>query len=704
MQEYQERPCVFCGSFKRSLESWQALLQLLKVMALLGTAELCTVAPRTDCSLLLLLLQQTREPDFVDAERTMHGLSLDVFIDAYHLGTVEAAEMVTVVSTQDVEAPVLVETTGSRPKPLFCDVHGLGEEGPPHVPTAAGRPMAFSSGGDLVVERSAPTTLTAALLRTASECPQKGLTIYDSSGKPARLTYSDLLQRAGELQMRFLSRGLVAGSFAVLQIPALADHIIAFWACLLGRVRPVAVAIPPKYEEPMHAVAKKLVNVWKLLGSPVVITTAAHASQVEKLRGLPDMDDLDLFLLDEGVSDARTNITQAALAVPPDDVAFFQLSSGSTGVPKCIQITHRGVVAHIHGEAQHCAIGREDVTLNFLPFDHVVPILTVHCCDVFHGCEEVQMDVASVISEPLRWLQTLAECRVTRTWAPNFAFKLIADALQGSSLAERVEYDLSSVRYWMNAGEQVTLPVCEEFLERTRRFGVQRKTMQPAFGMAEACTCMTYNSDFATLSTTRLGRSTFINLGPPVPGVEIRIADADNQTLPEEVVGRFQIRGEVITPGYYQNDEANREAFVTDGWFNTGDVGFMKDGQLFLTGREKEMIIVRGANFYCYEIEDVVNALPSVASTFTAAVSAHDPATGSEGLAIFFVPTQDLPENRLTQVVKDIKSELVRRMGLSPGVVVRLTFEEFPKTTSGKIQRSQLARALRTGKFDARLL
>ena len=115
---------------------------------------------------------------------------------------------VTVVSTQDVEAPVLVETTGSRPKPLFCDVHGLGEEGPPHVPTAAERPMAFSSGGDLLVERSAPTTLTAALLRTASECPQKGLTIYDSSGQQwdlvsvvSRTLFSSSELRTGSLSV-----------------------------------------------------------------------------------------------------------------------------------------------------------------------------------------------------------------------------------------------------------------------------------------------------------------------------------------------------------------------------------------------------------------------------------------------------------------------------------------------------------------------
>merc|ERR1712217_122381 len=230
---------------------------------------------------------------------------------------------------------------------------------------------------------------------------------------------------------------------------------------------------------------------------------------------------------------------------------------------------------------------------------------------------------------------------------------------------------------------------------------------QPSFGMAEACTCMTYNSRFGMRSAARLGRSTFVNLGPPVPGVEIRIADDTDQTLPEEVVGRFQIRGAVITPGYWKNAEANTEAFVGDDWFNSGDIGFIKDGELYLTGREKEMIIIRGANFYCYEIEDVVNALPSVTPTFTAAVSSHDPITGTEGLAIFFVPRNSGNVQSFTdeppECIREVRSVLVRHIGLTPSHVVPLRIEEFPKTTSGKIQRSQLAKALKAGEFDVRI-
>ena len=202
----------------------------------------------------------------------------------------------------------------------------------------------------------------------------------------------------------------------------------------------------------------------------------------------------------------------------------------------------------------------------------------------------------------------------------------------------------------------------------------------------QACTCMTYNNDFERAAASRLGRSAFVDLGPPVPGVEIRIADEENETLREEEVGRFQIRGEVITTGYLKNREANEEAFC-GGWFNSGDVGFLKKGRLHLTGREKEMIIIRGANFYCYEVEDVVNSIDFLMATFTAAVSVHDPSSGTEGLAVFFVPRKAI---EVEDVAREIRSKLVRHMGLAPSVIVPLEQNEFPKTTSGKIQRSQL--------------
>src|SRR5207249_1828538 len=130
----------------------------------------------------------------------------------------------------------------------------------------------------------------------------------------------------------------------------------------------------------------------------------------------------------------------------------------------------------------------------------------------------------------------------------------------------------------------------------------------------------------------------FVEVGPPAPGVQIRIVDRANRLLPERVIGRVQVRGEVVTPGYLNNPAANQEAFAGDGWFYTGDLGFLRDGRLTITGREKEVIIINGANYYCYEIEDIVNAIDGVEATFVGVCGIADRATGTEGLAIFFTP------------------------------------------------------------------
>jgi acyl-CoA synthetase (AMP-forming)/AMP-acid ligase II len=184
-------------------------------------------------------------------------------------------------------------------------------------------------------------------------------------------------------------------------------------------------------------------------------------------------------------------------SISPDDVVFFQLTSGSTGTPKAIPETHRAVISHIRHSVADCGYRSSDVTLNWLPFDHVVPMLTFHMKDVYVGCDSVQAPTAEVVGEPLRWLRLIQDHRVTHSWAPNFGFKLIAQALRqrrggggggegggesGGSGGGGCGYDLSTLKFLMNAGEQVTAAVCDEFIKLT---GVPARVVQPAFGMAE---------------------------------------------------------------------------------------------------------------------------------------------------------------------------------------------------------------------------
>jgi amino acid adenylation domain-containing protein len=575
----------------------------------------------------------------------------------------------------------------------------LGGELPP-------KKAAWVDGGELVIPETAARTMTGALLKAART--ESGI-IYQSHDTAEFHPYAELLNSASRILRGLRSAGLRPGDSVVLQVEALKDHLATFWACVLGGIFPVTVAIPPSYED-KNAVVGKLCNTLALLDFPPVLTNKHLLERLVRIKAFLGNKALRTVCVDEfkGLEpDSDFHPAQ------PEDVLFLQLSSGSTGVPKCIQITHRGVIAHIHGSTELNGYKSSDVSLNWLPFDHVVPILTYHLRDVYLGCREVQMKPDMVLRNPLKWLDAIEKHRVTHTWSPNFGYKLVADA---KNQAEGRTWDLSSIRAFMNAGEQVTLPVVREFLKFVSPFGVTADRLQMSFGMAEACTCMTYQNNFDENTGAHFilknslgdvlrrvdresGETTaFVDLGVTIRGMEIRIADDKNKVVNEGVIGRLQLRGVSVTPGYLHNPAANQEAFVGDGWFNTGDRGFLWNGRLVITGREKEMIIVRGANYYCYEIEDVVNGIPGVKPTFSAAVGIEDSAAGTEGLAIFFVALEGY--GAVTAIVQAIRAEVTAKLGLAPAMVVPLRLEDFPKTTSGKIQRSQLKAKLLSREFD----
>ncbi len=572
------------------------------------------------------------------------------------------------------------------------------------------QPLAISDGGELVLPKHSAKTMTEALLQTVKMYSDKGIVYIESDGDESFQSYKDLLVEAKIILAGLQAKGFQVHDKVILQIDSLRDHFSTFWACVLGGFIPVTVAVAPTYNEE-NSVVKKLVNIWNLLDKPPIITSRHLVDGISNLQQLIKTKH-NIYAIDElKTLAASTDINDAK----PDDIVFFQLTSGSTGVPKCIQETHSGIINHIHGAQQVNNYSHDDIDLNWLPVDHVVPILTCHLKDVYLGIQQIQIKTQIVLANPLRWLDLMEKFKASLTWAPNFGYKLVNDSISRSK--QDRTWDLRSVRYFLNAGEQVTPPVISEFIRHLKPFGVSEKLMQPSFGMAEACTCMTFRNNFDSESgcfrvlkgslpgplrrsqNGSINTLSFVDLGPPVPGVVIRITNNDNQVLPEGIIGRFQIKGDVITPGYYKNVEANQEAFVGDGWFNSGDLGFILDGRLALTGREKEMIIVRGANFYCYEIEEIVNNISGVEPTFAAATSVQDDATGTEGLAIFFVGKSHSNEDNVG-LIKTIRKNLATEIGLSPLFVIPLLKSSFPKTTSGKIQRSQLKNLLASGHFS----
>ena len=601
-----------------------------------------------------------------------------------------------------------VPETGRRHLGEFVDLPTPWVAGPPAALAAPGDadltgPSSVTATGGLQVAEDDPANLVEALLATAERHPDRGVHVVEQ-GTTRVLTYPELLEQARRTLTGLRAAGLGAGDAAVLHAPSLADHVIGLWACLLGGITPVAVAQSATYAE-RTPVLDKLEQAWRDLGEPAVLSGGATVAGLRahaQRSGLASMRVLDLA---DCAAEAAGDIHRPE----PGAVAMLQLSSGSTGKSKVIQITHHGLIRYAQAARQVSRMDPGDMFVNWLPLDHVAGVVMYHIGPVVLGCDNVQVPTADVLADPLRWLDLLHSYRAQHSWSPNFGFGLVADALATADPART--WDLTPLRALVNAGEQCTEPVMRRFVEATARFGVRPDTVLLAWGMAETCTAITYQaygpeavqhvrqaSDGAVelLAEPAEGSSTFLSMGRPSPGSEFRIAAPDGVTvLPELRIGRLQGRSERVTPGYLNNPDANTEAFPDGDWFDTGDLAFVVDGRVTITGRAKEIIIINGVHHFCHEIEDVVGALPEVATSFAAAFGVPTP-DGDERLAVVFVPADGLTG----AVVGAVRRRLAERFGLASVLLAVVDRNGFDKTTSGKIQRTAMRARLLRGELD----
>jgi acyl-CoA synthetase (AMP-forming)/AMP-acid ligase II len=288
-----------------------------------------------------------------------------------------------------------------------------------------------------------------------------------------------------------------------------------------------------------------------------------------------------------------------------------------------------------------------------------------------------------ILSDPLQWLDLIQKHRATVTWAPNFAYGLIND--RAAELNQR-RWDLSTMRFILNGGEAIAAKTARRFLQVLAPHGLPATSMRPAWGMSETCSAVTYSDRFTFDKTS--DDDQFVEVGAPIPGISIRIVDAQDQPVAETMPGRLQIKGATVLPGYYQNPEVNQQSFTADGWFITGDMGLLRDGRLTITGREKDVIIVNGVNYYSHEIESVIEEIDGVEVSYTAACAIREPGTNTDRLAVFFHPSHLTADLTL---INEIRKQVVRSIGINADFVIPVEKDQIPKTAIGKIQRSQLA-------------
>ncbi|MCP3165616.1 alpha/beta fold hydrolase [Myxococcus qinghaiensis] len=537
--------------------------------------------------------------------------------------------------------------------------------------------LAIADGGPAV--SGAEQTLTDVLLAAVERSPEQRIIHVEADGVERTDTYRDLLSRALRVAGGLRSAGLQPGQTVLFQLPGTRDFITALWGSILAGLVPAPLATPAEYAEGIPGVSK-LLAAWKALHEPHILTDSSRLAS------------LQAFAATNGHTLTGSSVEDLAHHEPvapyrdasPDAVTLLLFTSGSTGTPKTVPLRHQSILTEARGSARVKHTGPEDVSFSWMPLEHGGSLAMMHTGNLLSSSMEVHVPTQLILGEPLRWLDWMERYGATLSWAPHFAFGLIAGELSRQKSVRR--WDLSRVRILLNGGEAISSRTAREFLRALAPHGLRDTAMWPAWGMSETSSGVTYSSEF-NLSTTS-DDDAVVSLGPPIPGVRLRIVDDTDRVLTEGEVGSLEIQGPSVLRGYVDNDAANRESFTADGWFRTGDRAFLHEGRLTLTGRSRDTIIINGTNHFGHEIEATVEELPFIERSYTAACAVRPHGASTDQLALFF---HLLPGTNEQEAFRSIRAAVARSHGIHPDHLVPVDRTDIPKTDLGKIQRTLLA-------------
>jgi fatty-acyl-CoA synthase len=533
------------------------------------------------------------------------------------------------------------------------------------------------------------------------------LRLEDEREQP--ITYGELWARASTVAGALRARGIGRGESVALMLRTEPGFFSAFFGVLLAGAVPVPI-YPPARPARLEEYATRQVRILDNARARLLVTFP----EVERVAGL----------LRPRVRSLAGVVTLEALApgvagpppeLGPDDPALIQYTSGSTGDPKGVLLSHANLLANIRALGEALDVRPDDVCVSWLPLYHDMGLIGLWLGSLYHGVPAVILPPLAFLARPARWLRAISAHGATLSAAPNFAFDLCVRRITGADL-EGV--DLGSWRLAMNGSEAVSPETIARFTGRFAAHGFRPEAMCPVYGLAESSVGLTLTPPGRGPRIDRVGRQAFertrraqpaaageaslavVSCGVPVPGHEVRIVAAGGQPLAERVEGRIEFRGPSVTSGYFRNPAATA-AVLHEGWMDSGDLGYLAGGELHVTGRSKDLIIKAGRNLYPQEVEELVGDVPGVRKGCVAAFGVGEPAAGTERLVVVAETRASAPE-ALARLDAAVRERVVAALGLPADTVVLAPPGTVLKTSSGKIRRSATREAWRRGELGRR--
>jgi 1-acyl-sn-glycerol-3-phosphate acyltransferase len=534
------------------------------------------------------------------------------------------------------------------------------------------------------------------------------------------LTFGKLYIAAEKCAEELARRGVPPGGRVSLMLPSSREFFICYAGILLTGAVPVPI-YPPFRADRIEEYAERQSAILNNAGVCLLLTFRRAESVAKLLK--PRVKSLLTVLEASKLLEAAEKAPPPAPGALPaflsgsrlrkgSDIALLQYTSGSTGDPRGVVLTHANLLANMRAVAEAVQMVPTDVGVSWLPLYHDMGLIGAWLTLLLLGVPLVVLSPLAFLTRPERWLQALSKHRGTITAAPNFAYELCVRKIPDKAM-EGV--DLSSCRRALNGAEPVNPETLERFINRFSKYGFKREAMLPVYGLAEASLGVTIPPVGRGPLVDRVERDAFtkrgvaisakpdddtaiafVSSGVPVPGHEVMIVDAQGNEVSDRTEGFLWFRGPSATSGYYQN-QVETEKLLPQGpsktegeypWVNSGDRAYRADGEIYVTGRVKDIIIKGGRNLYPHEVEELAGRAEGIRKGCIVAFGLKDEASGTEKLVIV-AETREEAKSKRAAIVAAITDEVSRGLGLPPDRVELIPPGSIPKTSSGKLRRDE---------------
>ena len=561
-------------------------------------------------------------------------------------------------------------------------------------------------------------TLVDALTHNRSE--DRFVGFINGQDEEKTITFNALYGRALGLLHVLQKKGMQQGDFLILNLNDNEKMIDVFWACQLGGIIPVplAIGISDQHRKKIFNVYQQLTNnktsnAYLYTDRKTLLklqSSAENSSDISSYQAIVE----HVLLTDDVVDVSEPGVM---VEVAPEDISFIQFSSGSTGSPKGVVLKHRNLMANIDGIQRAAEFTSEDTSLSWMPLTHDMGLIGFHLNPIVCNYNHYIMRTDLFIRRPLYWMMAASDKKANVLCSPNFGYKHFLNAYdrKGQKNINMVDIDLSHMRLIFNGAEPISVKLCEQFTGEMSQYGLPKNSMFPVYGLAEASLAVSFPAVGAKLNVIHLQReslaigskaettsqseksSTLVGVGTPIPHCKVRISNQEGEELPEGTVGHIHIGGQNVTEEIIGD---NGTIFFDGGWVNTGDLGFVSENGVFITGRFKEILFVNGQNYYPHDIEETLQTTPGLENELelgkAVVTGVSSDKSDLEQVIVFILHKGKLDEFK--SISAKVKTRINEQYGIETHYV--LPIRKVPKTTSGKVQRSALAGMYLDGQFD----